>query len=121
MKSTQLLSNLQFREAGPNADPLYVDQYGRAILFTLKPGQSIKGHEVPHSPFYVVVLKGHGLFAGADGQERRFGPDDLLIFEPGEDHLVRAAEEELVFVGFLHGAPGNTSDKIGGEIGHAKN
>jgi hypothetical protein len=29
----------------------------------------------------------------------------LLVFDPGEDHFVRALDE-LVFVGFLHGAPG---------------
>jgi quercetin dioxygenase-like cupin family protein len=120
MKSTQLLSKLQFREAGPNADPIYVDQYGRAILFALKPGQTIKGHEVPHSPFYALILKGHGLFAGADGKEQRFGPNDLVIFDPGEEHLVRALGEELAFIGFLHGAPSNTTEKIGGEIGHSK-
>ncbi len=120
MKSTSLLSNLQFREAGPHAEPLYVDQYGRAILFTLKPGQSIKGHEVPQSPFYVVVLKGHGFFGSAGGEERRFGPNDLLVFDPGEKHHVRAEDEELVFVGFLHGAPGNTSDRTGGDIGRSE-
>ena len=120
MKTMPMLQNAKFDSRTAHAEPLYVDKNGRVILFTLKPGQSIKGHEVPHSPFYVVVLKGHGQFAGADGKERRFGPNDLLIFEPGEEHLVRAAEEELVFVGFLHGAPSNTSEKIGGEIGHAK-
>jgi hypothetical protein len=28
-----------------------------------------------------------------------------LIFEPGEVHAIRAQDEELVFVAFLHGAP----------------
>ncbi len=119
MKSTPLMSHLQFREAGPHADPLYVDQNGRVILFALKPGQSIKEHDVPQSPFYVVVLKGHGLFAGATGEERRFGPNDLLVFDPGEKHNVRAEDEELVFIGFLHGAPGNASHKTGGDIGRS--
>lgn len=118
MKSTQLLSKIHYREEGPNAEPLYVDRNGRAILFTLKPGQCIKGHEVPFSPFYAVILRGHGLFAGGDGQERRMGPDDLLIFDPAEEHQVRAEDEELAFIGFLHGATGNDSNKIGGELGH---
>lgn len=121
MKSTQLLANLQFHDANPNADPIYVDKNGRVILFTLKPGQSIKEHNVPQSPFYVVVLKGHGFFAGSDRKERRFGPDDLVIFEPGEEHFVRADTEELVFIGFLHGELSNRSEKIGGEIAHSHN
>jgi quercetin dioxygenase-like cupin family protein len=121
MKTTHLLANLQFHDANPNADPIYVDKNGRVILFTLKPGQSIKGHDVPQSPFYAVVLKGHGFFSGSDRQERRFGPDDLLIFDPGEEHFVRADSDGLVFVGFLHGAPSNASEKIGGEIAHSHN
>jgi quercetin dioxygenase-like cupin family protein len=71
----------------------------------LKRGQSIREHNAPSSPFYVVVLSGQGVFAGADEVEQTLGPNALLVFEPGEDHIVRALED-LVFVGFLHGAPG---------------
>ncbi len=120
MKATQILSKAQFRDEGPSADPLYVDKNGRAILFALKPGQSIKGHEVPDSPFYVVVLQGHGFFAGSDGKERRVGPNELLVFDPGEAHTVRAGDDNLVFLGFLHGVPSNTSEKVGGEIAHTR-
>lgn len=120
MKTTQLLSNLQFHDTNPNADPLYVDRYGRVILFTLKPGQSIKGHAVPHSPFFAVVLKGHGYFTGKDQAETRLGPDDLAVFEPGEEHSIRADGEELAFVGFLSGEPSNESDRVGGEIARSR-
>jgi len=40
---------------------------------------------------------------GAEGEEKQFGPNALLIFEPGENHVVRAVDEELVFVAVLHG------------------
>ncbi len=120
MKATQILSQVKFRDAGPTGDPLYVDRNGRVILFALKPGQTIKGHEVPDSPFYVVVLQGHGFFAGSDGEERPAGPNDLLIFDQGEVHTVRAGADDLVFLGFLHGVPSNTSEKVGGEIAHAR-
>ncbi|HKZ87426.1 MAG TPA: hypothetical protein VJ793_27690 [Anaerolineae bacterium] len=46
----------------------------------------------------------------------QIGSNTLLIFEPGEKHTVRAADEELVFVGFLHGAPGARTGKRGGEL-----
>lgn len=121
MKTAQLLTQLQFHDASPNADPIYVDKNGRAILFTCKPGQSIKGHNVPQSPFYAVVLKGHGLFAGSDGKEQRLGQGDLVIFDPGEEHFIRAEGEELAFIGILHGAPSNESDKVGGDIGRHHN
>lgn len=105
MKSINLLENWQFSDKGPHAEPLHVDRSGRAILFTLLPDQTIRAHNVPSSPFFVIILKGQGIFTGDDGVEQVVGPDTLLVFEPGEQHTVRAVEN-LVFVGFLHGAPG---------------
>lgn len=105
MKSINLLENWQFNPKGPHAEPLHVDRNGRAILFTLQPGQSIREHNAPSSPFYVVVLNGRGMFAGADGVEQTVGPNMLLVFDPAEQHVIRAMDE-LVFIGFLHGAPG---------------
>ena len=102
MKIVGLLDNLQFGSKNPHAEPLHVDQQGRAILFTLKPGQSIREHNAPSSPFFVVVLKGKGVFAGGDSVEHPCGPNTLLVFDAGEQHTIRAVEE-LVFVGFLHG------------------
>jgi quercetin dioxygenase-like cupin family protein len=71
----------------------------------LKPGQSIREHNAPNSPFFVVVLQGKGIFAGGDGIEQTLGPNTLLIFDPGENHFIRGLDE-LVFVGFLHEVPG---------------
>jgi quercetin dioxygenase-like cupin family protein len=119
MRTTHLLEDLEFHEPAPYSQPLYVDEHGRVLRFTLKPGQRIAEHAAPHSPFYVVVLQGHGMFAGADGQEEQFGPHALLIFDPGEQHTVRALDEELVFVGFLHGVPGTRPGQIGGVLGRA--
>lgn len=105
MKSINLLENWQFNPKGPHAEPVHVDRNGRAILFTLKPGQSIREHNAPSSPFFVVILSGEGVFSGGDGVEQTVGPNTLLVFDPAEQHVIRALDE-LVFVGFLHGAPG---------------
>ena len=64
MKAMQLLDEIEFREKKPEGQPLYVDRNGRIIRFALKPGQAIKEHNAPDSPFYAVVLKGRGMFAG---------------------------------------------------------
>jgi quercetin dioxygenase-like cupin family protein len=104
MKSLQLLEKLEFRDESPYAEPLHVDKTGRALRFTLKPGQRVVEHNAPGSPVYIVVLKGQGLFAGGDGQEQPFGTNALLIFDPGENHSIRALNEELVFIAILHGA-----------------
>jgi len=61
------------------AQPLHVDPNGRAILFTLKPGQSLREHNLPNSPFYVVILRGRGVLTGGDGVEQTFGPDTLPL------------------------------------------
>jgi len=105
MKFINLLEDWQFNPKGPHAEPLHVDRNGRAILFCLNPGQSIREHNVPSSPFYIVILSGRGVFSGSDGEEKTFGPNTLLVFDPAEQHFIRALDE-LVFVGFLHGAPG---------------
>ncbi len=104
MKDINLLENWVFNPKGPHAEPLHVDKNGRAILFTLKPNQSIREHNAPSSPFYVVVLSGQGVFSGEDGIEQKLGPNMLLVFDPAEQHVIRAVDD-LVFVGFLHGAP----------------
>jgi quercetin dioxygenase-like cupin family protein len=103
MQSINLFEKEQFSNKHSHAEPLYVDKNGRVILFTLKPGQNISEHNAPSSPFYVVILSGQGLFTSNDGTALTAGPDTLLIFEPGENHSVQALEEELVFIGFLHG------------------
>ena len=105
MKSINLVENWQFDPKGPHADPLHVDKNGRAILFTLKPEQTIREHNAPSSPFYVVILAGRGVFVGRDSVERVVGANTLLVFSPGEQHTIRAVDD-LVFIGFLHGAPG---------------
>lgn len=105
MKITNLLENLTFGSKDSHAEPLHVDTQGRAILFTLKPDQTIREHNAPSSPFFAVVLKGQGVFTGGDGVEHACGPNTLLVFDAGEQHAIRAIDE-LVFVGFLHGAPG---------------
>ena len=124
MKTIQSLLALEASTHEVLAEPLYVDKDSRALLFTVKPWQSVKEHNTPDSPTYAVILKGRGVFAGEDGKELQLGPHGLLIFEAGEDHHIRALDEELVFVEFLHGAPSNVSDRVGGEIGrreHALN
>ena len=104
MEITNLLEDLKFGDNDPHAEPIHSDRKGRVILFTLRAGQSIRAHNAPSSPFFVVVLKGQGGFTGRDGVERTCGPNTLLTFEAGEQHSIRATEQ-LVFVGFLHGSP----------------
>lgn len=106
MKSLQLLENLEFHTSNPSSQPLWVAEDGRILRFALQPGQVVREHQAPHSPVYIEVLKGRGMFAGNDGKEAQFGPNTLLIFDVGEVHSIRALDEDLVFVVFLREAPG---------------
>ncbi len=106
MQSFNLLEKEIFSDTHAHAEPLYVDKNGRVILFTLKPGQSISEHRAPSSPFYVVILSGNGIFTDGEGKDHMVGPNTLLVFDQGETHAVRALNEALAFIGFLHGAPG---------------
>ena len=64
MKTTNLIEGIQFGDIEARGEPLYVDKLGRVIRFALKPGQSMREHNAPSSPVYIVVLKGKGMFAG---------------------------------------------------------
>lgn len=106
MKTELLMENWEFHDKDPFAEPLFVSHDGRILRFALRPGQIVREHCAPHSPVYIVVLKGEGIFAGSDGKEQQLDPNTLIIFDAGENHLIRALEEDLLFVTFLHGAPG---------------
>jgi quercetin dioxygenase-like cupin family protein len=105
MQTINLNGATEFHDQNPFAKPLHADKNGRALLFALHPGQSIKEHNAPSSPIYIVIIKGQGVFSDDAGKEQTYGPGNLLIFNPKENYAVRALEE-LVFLSFLHGAPG---------------
>lgn len=117
MRMMNALENVAFREQTANAEPLVVDEHTRIIRFALQPGQTIKGHNAPASPFYVVVLQGRGVFTDGDDVEHEVGPNALLAFDVGENHSVRAQDEPFVFLGFLRAVPSVPEGKKGGVLG----
>lgn len=114
MKSLPLLEGLVFGEQDPNAQPLLVDGDVRILRFTLHPGQQVKQHRAPHSPLYIVVLSGRGIFTG-DNRSLEVGSPTLLAFAQGESHAIQALDEDLVFLAFLKGVtPGAPEASAGG-------
>jgi quercetin dioxygenase-like cupin family protein len=102
MKTIQLFDALQFHEKNPYSQPLCMDAQGRVMRFALRPGQSIRAHNTPDSPLYLIVLDGSGIFSGSDEREFECGVGPLLIFDPGENHILRARDRDLILVGFMH-------------------
>lgn len=105
MKSLSLVQNVKFHAEAPYAEPLFVSDEARILRFALRPGQVVQEHNAPHSPVIVTVLKGQGLFAGADGVWQQLGSNSLIIFGAGENHSIKAVNEDLIFMIFLREAP----------------
>ena len=101
MKVEYLLENLKFNDDHPHAETLFNNETSKVIRFCLKPGQEIKEHQAHRYKLNIIILRGKGIFAGGDGQERCFYPFTLLQFEVNELHKVSAIEQELVFIAFL--------------------
>lgn len=106
MKMIKLYEDWVFHDDNPFAEPLVVDKEKRVLRFALRPGQYVAEHLAPNSPVHLVILQGQGVFTGRDEAEHECRPGTLLVFDSGEKHSIRALDEELVFVAFLHGAPG---------------
>jgi quercetin dioxygenase-like cupin family protein len=107
MKTYHLLEDLEVAHRGDkaHAQALHADDHGRALRWTLLPGQSVQPSTSPHSPVYLIVLQGTGYFAGEDGTEQKLSPNDMAIFAPNETHTARAEDEQVVFIAILHEAP----------------
>ena len=60
-----LLENIQFH-AHRHMPSHCLSRMKPGLRFT-RPGQVVQQHNAPHSPVFVTVLRGQGLFAGADG------------------------------------------------------
>lgn len=116
MRKINLLEQLTFNQDRPFSEPLLVDSRARVLRFTLKPGQTIAEHNAPSSPFFVVGLVGSGIFTDGEGGSHRLAPNDLMIFDVGENHSVAALDEDFVFLGILLSAPRVRDDHVGGTL-----
>jgi len=106
METYKLLADLEVEHRGDkaHAQAMHADEHGRALRWTLLPGQSVQPSTSPHSPVYLVVLQGTGNFAGEDGVEQKLSANDMAVFAANETHTARAEEEQLVFIAILHEA-----------------
>jgi quercetin dioxygenase-like cupin family protein len=106
MKTMDLFDGLEWHDGdGPGrAQALHYNDHGRALRWTLHPGQEVQEFTAEKTPIYIVVLQGQGLFSGADGEEKLLGPNSLIVFDQGEKHSARAVYEDLVLIAILHEA-----------------
>lgn len=77
----------------------------RLIVFRIEPGQSVAPH---HSVSTVIltVLEGEGIVLGRDG-ERPCRPGDVVAYDPGETHGMRAVDRTLELLAIIAPRPGD--------------
>lgn len=98
MRTFDLHEGIEFNDRNAHAQSLHSNEEARALRFALLPGQEIADHDSPHSAVHLIILQGRGAFTGADGVERECGEGMMVVFDAGESHAVRAADEKLVYV-----------------------
>ena len=86
----------------------------RLVVFRILPGQSVAPHHNP-STVMITVLQGEGLLSGKDG-ERRCTAGEMVTYEPGETHGMRATDVELHLLALITPRPGKRAPSPGGRM-----
>ncbi len=76
----------------------------RLVVFRLAPGQEVPPHRNA-STVLLTVLEGSGTLSGAD-EERTCHAGDVVAYEPGELHGMRATDGELLLLATITPRPG---------------
>ena len=76
----------------------------RVVVFRIEPGQVVAPH-TSTSTVLLSVLTGSGIVSGAE-DERAVSMGDLIEYEVGELHGMRAIDEQLVIVAIITPRPG---------------
>ena len=83
----------------------------RLVVFRMLPGQSVAPHHNP-STVMITVLHGEGILSGAHG-ERRCTTGEMVTYEPGETHGMRATDLEFHLLAVITPRPGDRTRSAG--------
>ncbi len=83
---------------------LHDSEQARHVVFRIAPGQQVPPH-TSTSAVTLVAIAGRGTVSGADG-ERPVTTGDLVVYEPGEPHGMRAGDDTLVLLAVITPRPG---------------
>ena len=76
----------------------------RVVVFRIEPGQEVAPH-TSSSTVLLSVVAGNGTVSGASG-ESQVQPGDLVSYDTGELHGMRAGSETLVLMAIITPRPG---------------
>jgi quercetin dioxygenase-like cupin family protein len=79
----------------------------RLVVFRLLPGQAVPPHHNA-STVALTVLSGDGFLSGRDG-ERHCRTGEMVVYDPGETHGMRAADRELHLLASITPRPGGAA------------
>jgi len=102
--------------ARPATAVLFDSADARLVVFRIQPGQRVAPHHNP-STVTLTVLRGEGFISGRDG-ERLCRAGELVVFEPGETHGMRAEDAELMLLATITPRPGERSPVV--PVAHAE-
>jgi quercetin dioxygenase-like cupin family protein len=74
------------------------------VVFRIEPGQEVAPH-TSNSTVLLSVVKGTGTVSGATG-ESSVSPGDVVAYEVGELHGMKAGSEQLVIAAIITPRPG---------------
>lgn len=76
----------------------------RLVVFRIQPGQSVAPHHSA-STVLLTVLEGEGIVSGREG-DRQCRAGDVIAYEPGETHGMRAVDEPFKLIATIAPRPG---------------
>ena len=76
----------------------------RVVVFRIEPGQEVAPH-TSTSTVLLSVMAGNGTVSGASG-ESPVAPGDIVTYDTGELHGMRAGDDTLVLVAVIAPRPG---------------
>ena len=77
----------------------------RLVVFRIAPAQQVAPHH-SKSRVMIQVLEGSGILSGADS-EMDCAAGELVTYEPGEQHGMRAVDQELLLLATITPRPGS--------------
>lgn len=75
----------------------------RVVMFRIDPGQQVPVH-TSASTVLLIVISGRGVVAGAAG-DHEVSTGDIIAYETGEPHGMRAGSEPLVIAAVIAPRP----------------
>ena len=76
----------------------------RVVVFRIEPGQEVAPH-TSSSTVLLSVVEGRGTVSGASG-ESSVSPGDVVAYDAGELHGMKAGSEQLVIAAIITPRPG---------------